>query len=150
MNKDSTEIRYSLVELCALAGVAVRTARFYIQSGLVDRPHGETRAAHYTTAHLEQLLQVRKWSEAGVSLERIRDLLHGSPPPVAARIQPKPGTVQVLSHVLIADGMELVIDPGLLGLDPSQLRAFVRESIALFERIAQQENHTEAKGETDE
>ena len=53
-----------------------------LQIGLVDRPQGETRAARYGSKHLEQLLLIKKWTAAGVSLERIRELLHGAPPPV--------------------------------------------------------------------
>ena len=66
---------FTLADLCTLADVSLRTARYYVQLGLVDRPDGETRAARYNARHLEQLLQVKKWSDAGVSLERIRDLL---------------------------------------------------------------------------
>ena len=34
-------------------------------------------AARYGARHLEQLLQIRKWTAAGVSLERIRELVTG-------------------------------------------------------------------------
>ena len=60
---------YSLDELCTLSELPKRTVRYYIQLGLVDRPVGETRAAHYSVRQLEQLLLIRKWSQAGVSLE---------------------------------------------------------------------------------
>jgi len=52
-----------------------RTTRYYIQIGLIDRPEGVGRGAHYTTRHLEQLLEIRKWQQVGLSLERIRELL---------------------------------------------------------------------------
>jgi hypothetical protein len=66
-------------------GPAQADGPYYIQLGLVDRPDGETRAARYGPRHVEQLLQVRKWSDAGVSLERIRELLSGEAPPVPPR-----------------------------------------------------------------
>ena len=70
MNRQNVPDRtYTLDDLCTLAELPKRTVRYYIQLGLVDRPIGETRAAHYTSHHLEQLLQTRKWSEAGVSLD---------------------------------------------------------------------------------
>ena len=69
---------YSLQELAALVELPERTVRYYIQLGLVDRPEGETRAARYGERHLEQLLEIRKWQRAGLSLERIRELVEPS------------------------------------------------------------------------
>ena len=66
---------FSLDELCLLADCVKRTVRYYIQIGLVSRPVGEARAARYTGEHLNQLLRIKKLSEAGVSLERIREVL---------------------------------------------------------------------------
>ncbi|HET6315572.1 MAG TPA: helix-turn-helix domain-containing protein, partial [Chloroflexota bacterium] len=62
--------RYSIDELATLTGVTPRTVRFYIAQDLLDRPIGEKRGAHYGRRHLEQLLLVRRWTEAGLSLER--------------------------------------------------------------------------------
>ena len=76
---------YPLAELCVLADLSPRTVRYYVQIGLVDRPQGETRAARYGTLHLEQLLLIKKWTAAGLSLERIRELLHGEQAPVPPR-----------------------------------------------------------------
>jgi DNA-binding transcriptional MerR regulator len=122
---------YSLDEVAALAGVTARTVRYYIAQGLVDRPEGEKRGAHYLHRHLEQLLLVRRWSDAGLSLERIRELLAGAPedpPPRAVR----PGTVEVWSRVTLADGLELHVEPSRAGLEPQQLRELVREVTRLY------------------
>ena len=40
------------------------------------------------------------------------------------------------SHIHLADGVELVIEPGQAGLTPEQLRRFAREAIAAFNRIS--------------
>ena len=69
---------YPLSELCVLVDLPPRTVRYYVQLGLVDRPQGETRAARYGARHLEQLLTIKKWTAAGIALERIRALLQGS------------------------------------------------------------------------
>ena len=69
------KIKYTLDELIALVDLPRRTVRYYIQIGLVDRPDGAGRGAHYTVAHLDQLLEIRKWQQAGLSLDRIRELL---------------------------------------------------------------------------
>jgi DNA-binding transcriptional MerR regulator len=126
--------RYSLDELAALAGVTARTVRYYIAQGLLDRPEGEKRGAHYLRTHLEQLLQVRRWSDAGLSLERIRKLRAGAaqdPPPRPAQ----PGTVEVWSRVTLVDGLELHVEPSRAGLDPQQLRDLVREVTKLYRAL---------------
>jgi hypothetical protein len=129
-----SEPNYPLSELCILADLPPRTVRYYIQIGLVERPEGETRAARYGARHLEQLLQIKTWTAAGVSLERIRALLHGEPPPVPPRHRPL-GSVSVCSHLAVAEGVEVVIDPGRAGLTPEQVRAFVQGVMAAFTAV---------------
>jgi DNA-binding transcriptional MerR regulator len=132
-----SEPHYPLSELCVLADLPARTVRYYIQIGLVDRPEGETRAARYGPRHLEQLLQIKKWTAAGVSLERIRALLQGEPPPVPPRHQAL-GSVSVCSHLVVAEGVEVVIDPGRAGLTPEQVRTFVQGVMAAFAAVTGQ------------
>ena len=122
---------YPLTDLCVLADLPIRTVRYYVQIGLVDRPEGGTRAARYGAQHLEQLLLIKKWTSSGVSLERIRELLHGAPPPAPPRARPV-GTVSVCSHLTIAEGVEVVIDPGRAGLSPEQVRRFVNGVMDAF------------------
>ena len=128
---------YSIDQLCALTDLPKRTVRYYLQLGLVDRPVGETRAAHYTPVHLGQLMQIRKLADAGVSLERIRTVLAGGESPVLER-QQQPGSIRVRSHVFIAPGVELQIDPQEAGLSPEQLRAFVRTVMSAWENKNEQ------------
>ena len=129
---------FTLDELCALSDLPKRTVRYYVQLGLVDRPIGETRAAYYTSRQLEQLLQIRKWSEAGVSLERIRELLDGAPPPVPPRPRAS-GTVEVWSHLVVADGIEIALEPSRAGLTPEQAREFFKGVLALHQNITKKE-----------
>ena len=89
-----------------MADLQLRTVRYYIQIGLVDRPQGSTRAAAYGAKHLEQLLLIKKWTTAGVSLDRIRELLQGADAPVPPR-PVRSGQIEVKSHILITDGLEL-------------------------------------------
>lgn len=124
---DPTEpTSFALQELCVLADMPVRTVRYYISLGLVDKPLGETRAARYQTAHLEQLLLIKRWSAQGFGLERIRELLHAPAEDTAPVRSRRAGDITVRSHLLIADGLELVIDPGRAQLNPEQLRQFAR------------------------
>ena len=124
---------YSIDQLCALCDLPKRTVRYYMQLGLVDRPVGETRAAHYTPVHLGQLMQIRKLADAGVSLERIREVMAGGQSPVPDR-PAQPGAIRVLSHVFIAPGVELQIDPQAAGLSPEQLRTLVRTVMSEWEK----------------
>ena len=62
--------KFSLDDLCSLSDTSKRTVRYYMQIGLVNPPIGSTKAAHYLHKHLDQLLTIRKLSDAGVSLER--------------------------------------------------------------------------------
>lgn len=139
----NTETHYSIDELATLVELPRRTVRYYVQQGLVDRPIGEKRAAYYTTRHLEQLLTIRKWQQAGLSLDRIREILldpeAGSIPP------PRPrgaGTVEVWSHLVVSDGLEITLEPGRSGMSPEQVRAFFRGVMALHEQIQKQNKDT--------
>lgn len=140
----NTETHYSIDELATLVELPRRTVRYYVQQALVDRPIGEKRAAYYTTRHLEQLLTIRKWQQAGLSLDRIREILvepaSGSIPP------PRPrgtGTVEVWSHLVVSDGLEITLEPGRAGMSPEQVRAFFRGVLALHGEILEQHKDTE-------
>ena len=129
------EPSYSLSDLCVLVDLPPRTVRYYVQIGLVDRPEGETRAARYGASHLEQLLLIKKWTAAGVSLERIRELLQGEQAPVPPRPRAI-GSIEVKSHLTVADGVEIVIEPGRAGLSPEQVRQFIKGVMAVFNHVS--------------
>ena len=137
LTPDNPPPSYPLADLCVLADLPPRTVRYYVQIGLVDRPQGETRAARYGSTHLEQLLLIKKWTAAGVSIERIRELLHGGQPPVPPR-ERAIGSVSVCSHLSVADGIEVVIDPQRAGLSPEAVRQFIKGVMTAF-KVAQGE-----------
>jgi DNA-binding transcriptional MerR regulator len=134
MTVHATVPRFSIDQLSALAGVTPRTVRYYIAQGLLDRPAGEKRGAHYLQRHLDQLLLVRRWTDAGLSLERIRELQAGAPEEAPPRTM-RPGTVEVWSRVTLADGLELQLEPGRAGLSPEQLRQFVKDVTVAYRRV---------------
>jgi DNA-binding transcriptional MerR regulator len=125
---------FSLDDLCTLTDLPKRTVRYYMQMGLVDRPIGETRAAHYLTAHLDQLLKVKQLTDAGVSLERIAEIQNGEELPVPAKPR-KPGDIQVKSHVYVAPGIELQISPEEADMSPEQIRALVKAVMKTIQEI---------------
>lgn len=130
---------FTLDELCTLTDLPKRTVRYYMQIGLVDRPIGETRAAHYLNRHLEQLLRIRQLTEAGVSLERIREVLAGGDTPVPVR-QRRPGAIEVRSHLYVAPGIELQISPEEAGMSPEQVRALTSAVMQAFQTIKEKNN----------
>lgn len=125
---------FTMDELCGLTGYPKRKIRYYIQHHLVSSPIGEKRAARYTEEHLGQLLKIKELTADGVSLERIREVLHGEKPPVPPR-GPKPGTVEVRSHIYVAPGVEIQVAPEEAGLSPEELRAFVAEIMKVAEKM---------------
>jgi DNA-binding transcriptional MerR regulator len=123
---------YGFEELCALVELQARKIRYYIQMGLVDRPDGLNRGAKYTARHVEQLLSIKKWQNAGLSLERIRELLHGDPNDLPPKRQAA-GTIEVWSRLQVAPGIELNVEAGASGLGPQELRAFFRKVMAAYQ-----------------
>lgn len=126
--------RFAIDELATLAGVTPRTVRYYIAEGLVERPVGEKRGAHYLRRHLEQLLLIRRWTDAGLSLDRIRELIAGAPEDPAPR-RTLPGSIEVWSRVTVADGLEVHVEPGRADLTPDQMRSLVRGITALYRQV---------------
>jgi len=135
------EEKLAIDKLCKLVGMNKRTVRYYIQRGFVDRPEGTGKGAYYTRAQLQQLLSIRKWKDAGLSLERIQEILADEKdaykPGKLVPLPPikKQGSVEVWSHLYVDDGVELHIEPKRAGLSPDQFRNFSREVIKLYHTI---------------
>lgn len=125
---------FSLDDLCTLAAVPKRTVRYYIQLGLLERPIGETRGAHYLSSHLDSLLRIKQLTEAGISLERIREVLRGEPPAVPPRAR-QAGSVEVRSHIWVAPGIELQVAPDQAQASPEEIRALAQAVVAAWNRI---------------
>lgn len=135
---------YGFEELCALVELPARKIRYYIQMGLVDRPDGLNRGAKYSAIHVEQLLSIKKWQNAGLSLERIRELLHGDPNDLPPKRQTA-GTIEIWSRLQVAQGIELNVEAGTSGLSPEELRAFFRKVMDAY-----QESKNTTQGHDDE
>ncbi|MGY1426143.1 MerR family transcriptional regulator [Lysobacter sp. A289] len=117
-------MKLSLQQLSERTDVPGRTVRFYIQKGLLPGPEGEKRGAYYTEVHLAELLRIRQWQEAGLSLDAIGGLLQGKhESPIAPA---RPGAVEVRSHLIVADGLEVVVAADRAGLTQAQLRQLFR------------------------
>lgn len=113
-------MKLTLHQLSERSSVPARTIRYYIQRGLLPPPAGEKRGAHYGEGHLADLLRIRHWQESGLSLDAVGDLLRarGEAPLPSLRA----GAVEVRSHLVVADGVELVVAPDRCRLTQAQLR----------------------------
>ena len=119
-----SHMKLNLQQLSEQSEVPGRTIRFYIQKGLIPGPDGEKRGAFYTEAHLAELLRIRQWQDTGLSLDAIAGLLQAkNEAPIAPS---RAGSVEVRSHLIVADGLELVVSPDRAGLTQSQLRQLFR------------------------
>jgi len=126
--------KFSLDELCTLTDFTARTVRYYMQLGLVDRPIGETRAAHYTQKHLDQLVLIKRLTDSGISLERVGEVLAGGEPPVSTKRR-QPGSIEVKTHLHVAPGIELQISAEESGLSPEQVRALIKELMTATQKV---------------
>lgn len=131
---------FSIEELGQLTDIPKRTIRYYIQLGLVDRPVGETKAAHYLDTHLDQLLRVKRLTEAKLPLERIRHVMTGeaAAPPTPTR---QPGSVEVKTHLYVMPGVELQISAQEAGMRPEQVRLLLKEVMAATKRVMKKDIH---------
>ncbi len=159
----STDHTFSLDELATAADVPRRTVRYYIELGLLEGAEGETRAARYTRRHLETLRQIRQWTAEGIALSRIKQRLAlpqdgearanefragGHPVAAAASMtavrESTPSyvatpSIEVRSHLQLAPGVELVIEPGAARLSPTQMRRFMREALDALARAREEQ-----------
>ena len=131
---------YTLDDLCRITGLSKRTIRYYIQIGLAERPEGGRRNAYYTAKHLEALLRIKRLAAQGMSLERIRTAATQENQPTYAK---QPGEISYRTHIHIAEGIELVVDPTKSAFDHQTLRHFVAHVLDALETTRQTQGSTE-------
>src|SRR5437870_11491623 len=112
MRQDNQDERcYGIEELAELGGVTRRTVRYYVQRGLLPTPLGTGRGPHYTPAHLERLIHIRKLQETGVPLAEIAARLDGVlQTPVSVPMAPPERSTW--RRFVLADGVELHVRTG--------------------------------------
>lgn len=114
-----SDASYNIADLARLGGVSRRTVRYYVQRGLLPEPTGTGRGDHYHQAHLDALIQVRRWQEQGISLAEIQQRLHPSAQePQEAAAQPAPWQGQRWLRIAVARGVELHLSQEALSQNP--------------------------------
>ena len=116
---------YNIETLAKLSGLTRRTIRYYVQRGLLKPPQGGGRGSYYTDQHLERLKKIKKWSEQGVPLIHIRDMLDGKTPSTQVDVLTGIRTV-FQERCLLDEGVELTFRQGQLSYEELlQIRTFV-------------------------
>ena len=116
---------YNIETLAKLSGLTRRTIRYYVQRGLLKPPQGGGRGSYYTDQHLERLKKIKKWSEQGVPLIHIRDMLDGKTPSTQVDVLTGIRTV-FQERCLLGEGVELTFRQGRLSYEELlQIRTFV-------------------------
>ncbi|GEM77832.1 helix-turn-helix domain-containing protein [Vibrio superstes] len=119
---------YTIQQLSDLTELPVRTIRFYIQKGLVDRPIGERKGARYSDEHIAQCLKIKKWTAAGLSLDKVAQALTEPPAEIPTPAKAV-GEVSMKTCIHLADGVELTIDADIAKLSASEIRSLANTII---------------------
>lgn len=136
------DMRIGISTLCSTAKVEPRTIRYYISEGLLDRPYGSKRGAYYSLDHLLRLRQIRELREEGWPLEHIRERLSAKEQPEKPQSRPV-GSVNVLTNVVLGEGIELTIDP-------ERAKLSTGETKKLYEALRETYRKTTHKGDNND
>ena len=126
--------QFNINQLSELTGFSVRSIRYYVQQGVLDKPEGIKRNAFYQRHHLEQLMLIKKGQDAGYSLDRINQMIR-HPETFKPTPEQQAGTLSVKTHILLAQGVELVISPDQAGFSAEQLRELAQQCIESIQKL---------------
>jgi DNA-binding transcriptional MerR regulator len=65
--------KYTAEQLAELAGMPLRTVRYYVQEELIEAPLGLGRGSHFDDKHLDQLKRIKLLQASGFDLKAIRE-----------------------------------------------------------------------------
>jgi MerR HTH family regulatory protein len=132
--------KYTAEQLAELAGLPLRTVRYYVQEKLIDEPLGLGRGSHFDDKHLGQLKRIKLLQAGGFDLKQIRERggdvekilngLHVDGLQTLEKLRTfmrgrklRPGELDpdTAVRVPMADGVELLVDPDLDMPSPKDL-----------------------------
>lgn len=118
---------YNIETLAKLSGLTRRTIRYYVQRSLLKPPQGGGRGSYYTDEHVERLKKINKWSEQGVPLIHMRDMLEGRTPNDQIDVLTGIRT-EFQERCLLDEGIELTFRQDQLSHDELlQIRTFIKD-----------------------
>ena len=141
MKSENTQMpeQFNINQLSELTGFSVRSIRYYVQQGVLDKPEGIKRNAFYQRHHLEQLMLIKKGQDAGYSFDRINQMIR-HPETFKPTPEQQAGTLSVKTHILLAQGVELVISPDQAGFSAEQLRELAKQCIESIQKLKEKSN----------
>ena len=141
MKSENTQMpeQFNINQLSELTGFSVRSIRYYVQQGVLDKPEGIKRNAFYQRHHLEQLMLIKKGQDAGYSLDRINQMIR-HPETFKPTPEQKAGALSVKTHIQLAQGVELVISPEQADISAEQLRELAQQCIESIQNL-KEKNH---------
>ena len=147
--------KYTAEQLAELAGMPLRTVRYYVQVELIEAPLGLGRGSHFDDKHLDQLKRIKLLQDAGFDLKEIREnggdverVLNGLDVGNLQMISKlrtflrgrklRPGELDpdTAVRVPMAEGVELLVDPGIEMPSPKDL---VEIALLIRKRFGQRE-----------
>jgi DNA-binding transcriptional MerR regulator len=107
----STTKRYSIADLAALAGVTVRTIRYYQTEGLLDAPGTPGPGPKYDDRDLARLCLIRRLQREHLPLAEIRRRLEQLPDEAIETLAAQPGEPEVAPADSALDYIRRVLEP---------------------------------------
>lgn len=132
--EEQSDAVWTLEQLAERTGVPRRTIRYYIQLGLVPRPHGERRGALYGEEHLDRVLEVRRLAQQGFSLTEIAEARQKDRSDTTLPERPV-GTIDMRAHISLGAGIELVVDRSRAALTSPEIEALAKAVIDAFATV---------------
>ena len=96
---------------------------------------------YYTDKHIEQLITVKKYKDAGVSLERIAQIIHQEEGSSQVDYKIRPGNIEVVSRIHLMDGLELSINPERSGLTQQDIRQLSKTILETVKNLQKEKNN---------
>ena len=147
--------KYTAEQLAELAGMPLRTVRYYVQEELIEAPLGLGRGSHFDDKHLDQLKRIKLLQDAGFDLKEIREnggdvervlngLDVGNLQMIAElrtflrgrKLRPGELDPDTAVRVPMAEGVELLVDPG---IEMPSAKDLVEIALLIRKRFGQRE-----------
>lgn len=137
---------WSTRQLADLAGVTLRTVRWYHEAGLLDEPERRANGyKRYGISHLVRVLRIKRLTDLGLSPSKVRDLGDGGSVDAFQLLDDElSATIERLQLVrselalVISDGAPIDLPPGFLSVR-RDLTDADRALVLLYSRVFDQE-----------